>query len=520
MIPLKRLKKAEKFEGRGKESDAPMLHPDHPRPVSRRQFLGQGFLTGAAYVAAPSILSLLGARQASAQASCALTGAGAGQIPFIGFDLGGGANLAASNVMVGGPGGQEDFLTEQGYERLGLPLDMTPLNSAITAIDRSLNLGFHFDSALLRGILDKASLPALAKVEGVIIPSRSSNDTQNNPLNPIYGISRAGADGGLLSLIGTRSSDSGGRSMAPASMIVPELRPTKIDRPSDVTGLVDTGKLPQLLGTAGAGQVADAIQAISALKVEQINEDAAVKDLVNCAYQQSNDLITLFGSPDALDPLQDPIIFHEDPVTFPTPSIFDAADLNESEFRKTASVMKLVCEGHAGAGTIEFGGYDYHGGTRSRGELKDFTAGQAIGACIEYAERNPLVGDLMIYIFSDGSLSSDGQIDNSADGRGKGAWQGDNSNTAAAVLLVYRKSGKPDLVPTYATSRQIGYFRSSGSVETSANVVANNPEALAQLVILNYMALHGRTPGEFNTLFPGNALLSEAANLVAFTQIR
>jgi hypothetical protein len=50
--------------------------------------------------------------------------------------------------------------------------------------------------------------------------------------------------------------------------------------------------------------------------------------------------------------------------------------------------------------------------------------------------------------------------------------------------------------------------------------VANNPEALAQLVILNYMALHGATAGDFNTLFPGNALGTEAANLIAFTQIR
>lgn len=517
LIPLKRLKKTTKFEGRGKESDAPMLHQDHPRPRTRREFLGQGFITGAAYVAAPSILSMLGAQKASAQSSCSLTGAGAGKVPFIGFDLGGGANIAGSNVMVGGPGGQEDPLAEGGYERLGLPLDMTPLNPAITALNRDLNLAFHFDSALLRGILDKASLAALAKVEGVIVPSRSSNDTQNNPLNPIYGISRAGADGGLLGLIGTNNSDSGGHSMAPLSMIVPALRPTKIDRPSDVTGLVDTGKLPDLLGSTGAGQVADAVQALSALKVEQINEDQGVKDLVNCAYQQSNDLITLFGSPDALDPLLDPIIFDADPVNG---SIFDAADLSESEFRKTASVMKLVCEGHAGAGTIELGGYDYHGGTRSGGELKDFTAGQCIGACIEYAERNPLVGDLMIYLFSDGSLASDGQIDNSADGRGKGAWQGDNSNTASAVLLIYRKLAKPDLVPAFAVGRQIGHFRTSGSVETGANAVANNPEALAQLVILNYMALHGDTPGDFNALFPGNALGAEAENLVAFTQIR
>jgi hypothetical protein len=486
--------------------------------VTRREFLGQGFLTGAAYVAAPSILSMLGARNAAAQASCSLTGAGAGKIPFIGFDLGGGANIAGSNVMVGGPLGQQDQLTEEGYERLGLPLDMSPLNSQITAVDQTMNLAFHFDSAMLRGIMDKASPAAMAKVEGVIVPSRSSNDTGNNPLNPIYGIYSAGSDGGLLSLIGTENSDSGGRSMSPASMIMPEVRPTKIDRPSDVRGLVDTGKLPQLLGPDGAGHVASAIQAVSRLKVEQLQEDAAVKDLVNCAYQQSTDLITLFGSPDALDPLLDPLIFNDDPINLGQ-SIFTLEDLDRSEFRKTASVMKLVCEGHAGAGTIEFGGYDYHNSTRATGELKDFTAGQAIGACIEYADRNPLVGEMMIYLFSDGSVFSDGQIDNSADGRGKGIWRGDNSSTACAVLLVYRKSGKPDLVPAFATSRQVGHFRTSGTVETTANSVANNPEALAQMVILNYMALHGEE-GNFNTLFPGNALQSDMANLLAFTQIR
>jgi hypothetical protein len=49
--------------------------------------------------------------------------------------------------------------------------------------------------------------------------------------------------------------------------------------------------------------------------------------------------------------------------------------------------------------------------------------------------------------------------------------------------------------------------------------VANNPEALAQMVILNYMALHGEE-GNFNAVFPGNALQSDMANLLAFTQIR
>jgi hypothetical protein len=315
-------------------------------------------------------------------------------------------------------------------------------------------------------------------------------------------------------LIGTRSSDSGGRSMVPPTMFLPAVRPTKIDRPSDVTGLVDTGKLTDLLGGAGAADVAQAIQAVSALKVQQIQEDAAVKDLVNCAYQQSSDLISIFGDPNAIDPELDPNIVSANPVDTP---VFTAADLGQSEFRKTASVMKLVLEGHAGAGTIEFGGYDYHNGTRTTGDSKDFTAGQAIGAIIEYAERNPLVGDLMIYLFSDGSVSSDGQTD--AGANGKGIWRSDNSSTASAVLLVYRKSGKPDLMPAVASSRQIGHFRSSGSIETGANSVANNPEALAQMVILNYMALHGEE-GNFNALFPNSAIQTDMSSLIGFTQIR
>jgi len=498
----------------GTEADQPLFHPDHPRPRTRREFLGQGFISGAAYVVAPSLLSMLGVNKANAQASCALTGAGAGKIPFIGIDLGGGANIAGSNVMVGGPLGQDDPLTEEGYQRLGLPLDMTPLNSQITALDRTMNLAFHFDSAMLAGILDKADPATLAKVEGIIIPSRSSNDTANNPLNPIYGIYSAGADGGLLSLIGTRASDSGGRSMNPATMFIPEVRPTKIDRASDATGLVDTGRLTDLLGGDGAGDVAQAIQAISALKVQQIREDAAVKQLVNCAYQQSSDLISIFGDPAALDPELDPNIVSSNPADTP---VFTAAELDQSEFRKTASVMKLVLEGHAGAGTIEFGGYDYHNGTRTTGESKDFRAGQAIGAIIEYAERNPLVGDLMIYLFSDGSVSSDGQAD--AGANGKGIWRSDNSSTASAVLLVYRKSGKPDLRPAVATSRQVGYFRSSGAVETGTNSVANNPEALAQLVVLNYMALHGEE-GNFSSLFPNSAIQTDMSSLIGFTQIR
>ena len=61
----------------------------------------------------------------------------------------------------------------------------------------------------------------------------SQNDTQNNPHNPMYGIAMAGAEGLLLTLIGTQSTTSGGNSMAPMSLINLALQPTTISQPSD-----------------------------------------------------------------------------------------------------------------------------------------------------------------------------------------------------------------------------------------------------------------------------------------------
>src|SRR5262245_14134679 len=132
---------------------APFRHPDHPRPVTRRQFLAQGFLTGAAVVTAPGLFGLLrhsGDARAQA-AACALL-AGSGKIPFICFDLAGGASIPGSNVLVGGAGGQLDPLSEDGYIKLGLPADQLPTLPG--QVNSELGLAFNSDSALLRGILD------------------------------------------------------------------------------------------------------------------------------------------------------------------------------------------------------------------------------------------------------------------------------------------------------------------------------------------------------------------------------
>ena len=105
--------------------DAPQLHGDHPRPVTRREFVAQGFMSGAAYTTGAGIASLFADPHAAfaqdpsslsqdlfrqLQTPCDIATTGAGKIPFICFDLAGGSNIAGSNGLSGKEGGQRDVL--------------------------------------------------------------------------------------------------------------------------------------------------------------------------------------------------------------------------------------------------------------------------------------------------------------------------------------------------------------------------------------------------------------------------
>jgi hypothetical protein len=224
------------------------------------------------------------------------------------------------------------------------------------------------------------------------------------------------------------------------------------------------------------------------------------------------DTVDRFSDPAAINPAVDPDITGSG-------GVFGANFSDDREFEKTAAVMKLVVEGYAGAGTISMGGFDYHTGDRSTGEDRDFRAGQCIGACLEFAARRGK--PVMIYVFSDGSLASNGMVDSSVGGRGKGQWTGDNQQTAAAFFLVFNPTGRPALLTSGGTARhqQIGYFSAGGDVVNSSSPAANNVNLLVQTVLLNYMALHSEA-GDYNTLF-GNALGAGAAldGLIAFEPI-
>ena len=182
--------------------------------------------------------------------------------------------------MVGKVGGQEAFLDPAGYAKLGLPAAILPQT---VGVDRSFGLAMHPRTAPCCAACCARRAPATrANTNGFVIPARSENDTSNNPHNPTYGIARAGANGEFVATIGTQNSDSGGNSRAPDSMIVADLRPTKVSNRTEAMGLIGGGAsgFPD-------GRVAQAASVLSMLKLGRIDEQQATKDLVQCGYDKT-----------------------------------------------------------------------------------------------------------------------------------------------------------------------------------------------------------------------------------------
>lgn len=458
------------------EKQKPMLHEGH-NPKTRRDFLAQGFLGMSAFAMAPSVLSVLSS-SAYGAVNCPVS-VGSGMAPVIIIDLVGGGNIAGSNVMVGGMGGQLDFLPN--YQTLGLPPSFHPSMAGMT--NNELGLVFHGDSGMLRGIQSVTQVTTRANCDGMIFCTSTDDDTGNNQTNPLYWLNKAGAKGNLNQLAGTRQTESGGNTSSPAESVNPSIQPVKIDSPQDAINLVSIGSLGTFYANNSSSKVEKLLNTVSRISEKKIANLSRrslpdqIKTLVQCGFQQTSDQVKNYV-PDLLDPTKDAM------VTAVFPNI-----ANDGNQRKTATIAKMVLDGFVGAATIELGGYDYHSGNRQDGEQRDLEAGQVIGRIIELAARKQK--DVVIIVLTDGGVAADTNVDNTVGGRGKYAWAGDSGQRSSALMMIYKKDGKPQLrVPG---QRQIGYYRpSTASVENTALLTSNSVVNLSKAMVANYLALHGK----------------------------
>lgn len=474
----------------------PMHLPGH-NPKSRREFMAQGFLGMTAFALAPEFL-IKGARAQTAL-DC-VQAASAGLTPVIIIDLAGGGNIAGANVIVGGAGGQMNFL--QSYASNGLNANEHP--SIAGNINQDMGIAFHSKSGILLGVKDVASMNTQLQMEGSIFCTISNDDTGNNQSNPMYWLNKAGARGTLNQLAGTQGTPSGGNSQSPIESVNPTVAPVQVASRNDALNLVSLGAALGT-GTYNANQLNAILSSSSAVSQNKLNNiprrslPDAIKKIVGCGFSGTPDQVKQF-SPSVVDPSLDTQLT----------AVFSKIT-NTGIRDRSLPITKLVLDGLVGAGTIVLGGYDYHDSTRTTGDSRDRELGQLIGAIAEAAAVKGK--DVVVYVLTDGGVGTNGAADAT---NGRPIWTGDSGDRSSTLMMVYKKDGRPAM---RSNKRQIGYYQANGTVSPNAMLTSNSVTNTAKAMVANYLALHG-LEGKLEQVVSDDPFRLELDNYLMFDKLR
>ncbi len=489
------LEKVEKMD----PVDRPMIHKGH-RLKTRRDFLSQGFISSLGFTLAPSLLSMLRTDIVMAVEGCEAAPVSS-NAPVLIIDLAGG-NMQAGNHMIVGTDSQDNLLSS--YAGLGLPPAIDPAQNP-NMINRDFNVAMHANSAYLEGMLeatqstvDNRDPNMRNRIDGGFFAAQSENDRSTNPLNPVYWMAKAGANGTLTTASGTRGSQSGGRSVPPAASFDPTLSPVQISRVDDLTGLINLGVVQNEFGSRGIAKVQKILKRMEGMSQAKINSftnkslSEQLKSVAACGFDTTR-YTSQTANPAAIDPTQDAVIQR---IYQGNQDNRNNTSYDPGASSAEACIVKALCDGLVGVGTLELGGYDYHGDTRLNQDNKDYKVGKTIGRALSVAaEKNK---DLMIIIITDGGVATSTTMQAGRNGVMKYRYSGDNSSRSGAMMFVHKAgvSNSSEFIRD-TSGRQIGEFvattgqvdRTTGSlIQSTAQTVNGN---LAAVLAANYMALHG-----------------------------
>ena len=435
-------------------------YEDHKWPTSRRDFLRMGIIQAAAYTMMPNILNLLAANVAQAQGQRT-------DIPFLVFDLGGGAAMPG-NFLVGGAGGPEDLIRD--YNSHG----WNPREPGALDITFGLPMSAKY-SQMLKGIKNTLDQKWWQHFQMGSFLTYSRDDSPENELSAIGLIHRAQNGGKYLKGgLGMVNSPSGGKSRT--IDLQDDRHATYLSNIELFKGFSDLGPLQSTKNNNKLKKMIELFQQADGGALSN-NE---FKSELESAYAQMEQIIV---SAD-FDPRNDQLF----------KKIYENMD-RQDEFGKIsalqAAVVKNLLANNVGASSVSVGDCDYHDRNPQRGEQKDLEIGMAIGRAISAAaaQKKPL----FIQIITDGGVYA-------PDEDHQRIWVGDSSVRSMTVIGYFDPVKRPTLIRT-----QVGAYTDGGVVDQTTLVGSNN-KAMIRLVLANYLNLQGRL-GELAAI-TGNQSLS------------
>ncbi len=454
----------------------PLLHADHPRPTSRRDFLSTGLLSFSGLVMAPSILSVLAKPEfAMAASSDGCDVAAVTRLPaFVNVNLSGGAALSGNVIML-----------DQGGNALPSYSILGQGPGAPIVENEFQGVGFHgvrngrLASQFLAGLRSTATQATRDKTSFLTVAVPLGDDTSNNRIDPTGLITAAGLTGDLLPKLGNRGTATGvnqsaGKLSPPAPLVVQNI--------NDLTGaLSPASSLTDKLSLTQRKSLLKLVSNLSSTQAAEVSASnsssgTALKKLVQCATDKNIELST--NTNPGIDPRQD--------TNQALANLWQMGNnqnaIGQSQNQRVimGSMVYNALKGNSGAVGIELGGYDYHGNDRvTVQDARDFTAGQLVGQILQSAAT--MNQKVFVTVTSDGSVGAGG---NSAAGDN---YTGDRGSGGAQYILAFDPAARPAMAnPSKGAKHQLGWYNNGqGAVDTS---LTGSAEQAAIATFANYLA--------------------------------
>jgi len=457
----------------------------HSKLVTRRDFMAKGLLSATAMTTLPTMWNLLQAAEKKVLKSKSLNTRSVEDVPFLLFDLVGGAALPA-NFLVGKQGGPKDYLAS--YDRLGWdPKSQNALDERFGVPMAGGNI-----SKILQGMLQIMSADAQSNLRFATLLHFARDDNADNPLSPLALVTRSLSKSGkvISNAMGLRNSASGGFSR----LIVNEsnFKPMFVQSLNDLFNALGVGNTFQGFSAESVDAFVKLTSQLSKTQIEEVLRAPANDSTVQFINEKYAGFASGLADSSNIDPRVDPNaqavynINQQNPVNSPSAVV--------------ASLVSGTLQGNLGPSVISISGCDYHTGNQTAGDAKDLEIGLQVGRAVELAKRYQK--PLFFQLITDGGVSSD---------RGTRVWRTDDGVKCMSVMGYYH----PTAAPKYRNQKmQVGAYTDGQGVNLNT-LIGRSPALASYAAFANYLNISGKI-GDFEKYAQNIFTSSELDSVLVF----
>ncbi|MEW6056001.1 MAG: hypothetical protein AB1540_05245 [Bdellovibrionota bacterium] len=495
----------------------------HGKPVTRREFLGQGLIAGATVISVPTIASLLGAKSAYAQQACTM--AGVVPISFGTIELAGG-NGWSKAVM---PHLRDGSPARPSNEGLGYQPSENPDTTIIRGL--MLNRSDRFYTTLINtqfaGLDNTLLRRALSNLSGSVIHTKTRDDSGDNAMLPNKAILEltGGQIHRAMNFNGIRSRNiDGKKGFATVSI-------NSVTSMVNATGFRGTNFNPITPDRRSYFEkIANGARSLASLQARELAGKAFSSELLDkllCGLTQNLGRAEPGIGSRLLDPANQPLINRALGGVFDLPAAFAPAravaptqaqiaaaggadsvgarnlarQFNRNDFIPRTARQNLIdlalfdaaARRQVGSFYIQRDGYDYHNNVdfvqvadedngATTAQLRHEAVARMIQLWVVAHYVNKTSG--MLYLPTDGAISFRRNVN------GLYEATGDNDNQAIQILLYYNHSdaGGAAIAMNPLGSMQVNGVRAAVDLRT---LVGPSPQNASIAVVMNYANMAG-----------------------------